>query len=175
VMVKIRAGQEQETIARIQDFYKTYNPGYSFDYQFLDHDFQVQYASETLVSDLARYFAGLAMIISCLGLFGLAAFTADRRKKEIGVRKVLGATVRNVVSLLTRDFLVLVLIALTVAFPAAWLLMDLWLQNFAYHTSIGFGVFVGTGTFMLCITLLTIGYQSIKAALMNPTKALKAE
>jgi ABC-type antimicrobial peptide transport system permease subunit len=175
IMAKISAGKEQETIARIQDFYKTFNPGYSFDYQFLDHDFQVQYASEKLVSELARYFAVVAIIISCLGLFGLAAFTADRRKKEIGVRKVLGATVTNVVAMLAKDFVALVLIAICIAFPIAWWLMDHWLQNFAYHIRMGLGAFIATGILTLLITIVTIGYQSVKAALTNPTQSLKAE
>jgi putative ABC transport system permease protein len=175
VMTKIAAGKEKETIAGMSNFYKSFNPGYSFDYQFLDHDYQVQYASEKVVSELAKYFAGLAIIISCLGLFGLAAFTAERRKKEIGVRKVLGATVTNVVAMLTKDFMILVLIAVVIAFPLAWWLMDSWLQNFAYHIAIGTGVFFITGLLMLIITLLTIGYQSVKAALMNPTKSLKAD
>lgn len=175
VMTKISAGKEQETISRIQDFYKTFNPGYSFDYQFLDHDFQRQYASEKLAGELAGYFALLAIIISCLGLFGLAAFTADRRKKEIGVRKVLGATVTNIVTMLTKDFLLLVLIAICIAFPAAWWLMDQWLQNFAYHVSISAGVFLVAAMLMVVITLVTIGYQSVKAALTNPTKALQTD
>jgi len=172
VMARINSGKEQETITRIQDFYKTFNPGYSFNYQFLDHDFQAQYASEKLVSELARYFAVLAMIISCLGLYGLAAFTANRRKKEIGVRKVLGATVGNVVSMLTKDFLILVLMAVCIAFPAAWWLMDQWLQNFAYHIALSYGVFIGAAILVFVVTVLTIGYQSLTAALMNPTKAL---
>ncbi|WAC15181.1 FtsX-like permease family protein [Dyadobacter pollutisoli] len=175
IMTKIAAGKEKETIARMSSFYKSFNPGYSFDYQFLDHDYQVQYASETVVSELARYFAGLAIIISCLGLFGLAAFTAERRKKEIGVRKVLGATVGNVVAMLTKDFLILILVAVVIAFPLAWWLMDSWLQNFAYHISIGTGVFIATGLLIVFITLITIGYQSVKAALMNPTRSLKAD
>ncbi|QRR00791.1 ABC transporter permease [Dyadobacter sandarakinus] len=173
VMAKINAGKEQETITRIQDFYKTFNPGYSFNYRFLDHDFQVQYASEKLVNELARYFAVLAIIISCLGLYGLAAFTANRRKKEIGVRKVLGATVSNVVSMLTKDFLILALIAVCIAFPVAWWLMDQWLQTFAYHIYINYIVFIGAAILIILITLLTIGYQSFTAALMNPTQALR--
>ena len=175
VMAKISAGKEQQTIARIRDFYKIFNPGYSFDYQFLDYDFHVQYASEKLVSELARYFAMLAIIISCLGLFGLAAFTADRRRKEISLRKVLGATVTNIVAMLTIDFLILVLIAICIAFPAAWWLMDKWLQNFAYHISISLDIFVGTGIMILLIALLTIGYQSIRAAIMNPAQSLKSD
>ena len=124
------------------------------------------------MSELARYFAVLAIIISCLGLYGLAAFTANRRKKEIGVRKVLGATVGNVVLMLTKDFLILVLIAVCIAFPAAWWLMDQWLQNFAYHIYISYVVFTGAAILIFLVTLLTIGYQSIRAALMNPTQAL---
>jgi putative ABC transport system permease protein len=175
VMAKISAGKEQETIARMQDFYRTFNPGYFFDYQFLDYDFQVQYASEKMVSELARYFALLTIIISCLGLFGLAAFTADRRRKEISIRKLLGATMTNIVAMLTTDFLILVFIAIAIAFPASWWLMDQWLQHFAYYISISLNVFVVTGILILFITLLTIGYQSIRAALMNPTRSLKSD
>jgi putative ABC transport system permease protein len=175
VMTKITAGREKETISNIQEFYGKFNPGYSLDYQFLDHDYQVQYASETLVGELAKYFAILAIIISCLGLFGLAAFTAERRKREIGVRKVLGATVGNVVAMLTRDFLVLVAIAIIIAFPLAWWLMSSWLANFAYRITLSTGIFAITGLLMLLITLITIGCQSLRAALMNPTQSLKSE
>ena len=175
VMTKIAAGQEKETISRISNFYKSFNPGYSFDYQFLDQDYQAQYASETLAGELAKIFAVIAIIISCLGLFGLTAFTAEKRKKEIGVRKVLGATVANVVGMLTKDFLILILISISVAFPISWWLMDQWLQNFAYHIPLNIGVFVITGGMMMLLTFMTIGYQSVKAALMNPTKSLKAE
>ncbi|WP_414618106.1 FtsX-like permease family protein [Dyadobacter sp. 32] len=175
VMAKIGAGQEKETIRRVEDFYKKFNPGYSFDYQFLDQAYQAQYKSEKLVGELAGYFAFLAIVISCLGLFGLTAFTAERRKKEIGVRKVLGATVANVVALLTKDFLLLVLIAIVIAFPVSWWLMEQWLQNFAYHISVGVSVFALTGFLILLITLVTIGYESVKAALTNPTKSLGAD
>ncbi|MCF0065115.1 ABC transporter permease [Dyadobacter chenwenxiniae] len=173
VMAKLAASQEKETIENIRNFHKQFNPGYSFDYRFLDHDYQAQYASEQLVGQLARYFAILTIIISCLGLFGLAAFTADRRRQEIGIRKVLGATVHNVVAMLTKDFLLLVLIATAIAFPLAWWLMDQWLQNFAYHIPMTFSVFAITGLLMILITFATIGYQSLKAALMNPTDSLK--
>lgn len=175
IMSKIAAGKERETIESIQHLHKQFNPGYSFDYQFLDHDYQAQYKSELLVGQLARYFAVLAIIISCLGLFGLAAFTADRRKQEIGIRKVLGATVSNVVAMLTRDFLILVVIAIAIAFPLAWWLMDQWLQNFAYHIPIQVSIFVISGSLMILITLATVGYQSLKAALMNPTDSLKRD
>nr|WP_295923308.1 ABC transporter permease [uncultured Dyadobacter sp.] len=175
VVVKIAVGKQTETIARMQDFYRAFNPGYSFDYQFLDHDYQVQYASEKLMGELARYFAALAIIISCLGLFGLAAFTAERRRKEIGVRKVLGASTASVVAMLSREFLALIFAAILVAFPISWWLMHQWLQGFAYHASIGLGIFAGTAALMIIITLATISFQSLRAALTNPTRSLKLE
>lgn len=175
VMAKIAAGQEAQTIGRIRDFYKRFNPGYSFDYRFLDNDYEAQYASEKLVGELAKYFAVLAIIISCLGLFGLAAFTAERRKKEIGVRKVLGASAGSVAKLLSKDFVVLVLIAILLAFPVAWWLMHQWLQSFAYHIALEAGMFAGAAALMILITLITISFQSVRAALMNPVKSLKSE
>jgi len=175
VMTRIATGTEKETINHIREFYNAFNPGYSFDYQFLDHDYQDQYASEKLAGELAKYFAVLAVIISCLGLFGLTAFTADRRKKEIGVRKVLGATVAGVVVMLTKDFMLLVLIAICIAFPAAWWFVDQWLQNFAYHVPMSLNIFIVTGLLMMLITLATIGYQSVRAALMNPSASLKSD
>ena len=175
VMAKIKAGREVETIARINDFWRSFNPGFSFDYRFLDNDYQVQYASEKLVATISRYFAGLAIIISCLGLFGLAAFTAERRRKEIGIRKVLGATVTNILLMLSKDFLQLVLIAVLIAFPLAWWAMSQWLNDFAYHVTLGVSVFFVAGSAIIGITLLTVGYQAIRSALANPVNSLKAE
>ncbi|WP_026633001.1 ABC transporter permease [Dyadobacter alkalitolerans] len=123
----------------------------------------------------SNIFAALAIIISCLGLYGLAAFTANRRRQEIGVRKVLGATVGNVVAMLTKDFIILMIIAISIAFPLGWWLTDQWLHNFAYHIHINAGIFIITTLLMLMITLTTIGFQSLKAALMNPTDALKVQ
>jgi predicted permease len=173
--VKIEAGQVPETIARIQAFYGSFNPGYAFDYEFLDRDYQVQYASEQLVAQLAKYFAVLAILISCLGLFGLAAFTAERRRKEIGVRKVLGATTGSVVSMLSREFLVLVTVAIAIGCPLAWWLTHRWLDHFAYRVTIGAGIFIGAGLATMLITLATISFQSVRAALTNPTQSLKSE
>lgn len=175
VMTKIKAGQESETIQRINAFWKSFNPGYSLDYRFLDNDYQVQYASEKLVATLSRYFAGLAIVISCLGLFGLAAFTAERRRKEIGIRKVLGATVSNVVIMLSKDFLQLVGIALLIAFPLSWWVMTQWLQGFAYYVPLNISVFFIAGSAIMLITLLTVGFQAVKAALANPANSLHAE
>ena len=162
-------------MGRLEAFYKKYNPGYVFEYKFLDEAYQAQYISEKRVSVLSAYFAGLAIIISCLGLFGLAAFNAEVRTKEIGIRKVLGATASNVVMMLSKDFIKLVLISIVIAFPLAWWAMNTWLSGFAYRTDIGAGVFVIAGLSILAITLLTVTYQSLRTALMNPVKSLRSE
>lgn len=174
VTARIAQGKEKETISRIHNLYTKFNPGYAFNYQFLDHDYQVQYASEKLTSKLSWYFAILAIIISCVGLLGLAAFTAERRKKEISIRKVLGASVSNIVIMMTKDFITLISIAICVGFPLAFWLIDQWLQNFAYHISISINVFLIAGLLTVTITFITIGYHSIKAALTNPTSSLNA-
>jgi ABC-type antimicrobial peptide transport system permease subunit len=175
LVIKLRAGTEKETIARLAALYKKYNPGLPFEYKFLDDDYQALYASEQRVAVLSRYFAGIAIIISCLGLFGLAAFTAQKRQKEIGIRKVIGASVSNVVVILSKDFLKLVFIAILVAFPLAWWTTSQWLHSFAYRINIGAGIFLAAGASTIIITLITISYQAIKAALMNPVKSLKSE
>ncbi|SHN39734.1 ABC transporter permease [Chitinophaga sp. CF418] len=175
IMARIAKGQERATIDRIISFYKQFNPGYVFDYTFLDASYQRQYAAEKLVASLSQYFTGLAILISCLGLFGLTAFTAERRRKEIGIRKVLGATVSDVVWMLSLDFLKLVLIAVGIAFPLSVWVMENWLNDFAYRVSIGAPVYLGAGAAVLVITLLTISFQAMKAALTNPVKSLKME
>ncbi|MBC8153538.1 MAG: FtsX-like permease family protein, partial [Bacteroidetes bacterium] len=124
---------------------------------------------------IVLYFSGIAILISCLGLFGLAAFTAEQRTKEIGVRKVLGASVSSIVALLSKDFLKLVLIAIVVASPIAWFAMNRWLQDFAYKIDIEWWVFALAGLLAVGIALLTVSFQSVKAALMNPVKSLKSE
>jgi putative ABC transport system permease protein len=149
--------------------------GEPFEYKFLDGDYQALYASEQRVSLLSRYFAGLAILISCLGLFGLAAFTAQKRKKEIGIRKVVGSSVANVVLLLSKDFLKLVMISMLIAFPLAWWAMSQWLNGFAYRITINATVFLIAGTSIILITILTISFQSVKAAMMNPVKTLRAD
>lgn len=175
VMVRLAKGQERETIRRISSFYKDFNPGYTFECKFLDAVYQRQYAAEKLVASLAQYFTVLAILISCLGLFGLTAFTAERRRKEIGIRKVLGATVGNVVWMLSADFLRLILIAIGIAFPVSWWLMESWLSNFAYRVSIGWPLFLLAAAAIFIITLLTISFQAIKAALTNPAKSLQMD
>ena len=174
-VVKIKAGTEQQTIAGIKKLYSKYNSGLDFSYAFLDDDYDALYASEQRVALLSKYFAGIAILISCLGLFGLAAFTAQRRQKEIGIRKVIGASVSNVVSMLSKDFLVLVCIALLIAIPVSWWAANEWLQSFAYRISIGPSVFVITSVAVIVITLLTISFQTIKAAIANPVESLRTE
>lgn len=175
IIVRIRAGQEAQTIDRLAKLYTKDNQGLAFDYRFLDDDYQALYASERRVAVLSRYFAGLAIIISGLGLFGLAAFTAQRRQKEIGIRKVVGATVSHIVVLLSADFLRLVLIAVLIAFPIAWWAMHQWVQGFAYRIHIGPAVFLTAGGAIMLVTALTISYQAIRAAMANPVRSLRAD
>lgn len=175
ILVKVLAGNERIAIEKIRNLYQKYNQGLPFEYTFLDQDYQAIYTSEERVTVLSRYFAGLAIIISCLGLFGLAAFTAQKRQKEIGIRKVVGASVSNITAMLSKDFLKLVLIAVLIAFPLAWWVMNEWLNGFAYRINIGAGVFLIAGASIIFITLLTISFQSIKAAIVNPVKSLRME
>jgi predicted permease len=175
IIASIQGNHQQATINAIQRLYKSFNPGFPFTFNFLDQAYQQQYESETRVSALSKYFAGLAIIISCLGLFGLAAFTAQKRRKEIGVRKVIGASVSNITIMLSADFLKLVAISLLIAFPVSWWLMNSWLQSFAYRINITPWIFVIAGVSVVIITLLTITYQSIKAAIANPVKSLRTE
>jgi putative ABC transport system permease protein len=174
VLVKLKAGSEKATIDRLAALYASYNPGLPFDYQFLDADYQALYASEQRVAVLSRYFAGIAILISCLGLFGLAAFTAQKRQKEISIRKVVGASVNNLVFLLSKEFLKLVIIAALVAFPLAWWATYQWLNTFAYHTSVSPAIYAITLFLMLGIALIVVGYQALKAALTNPVKSLRS-
>jgi ABC-type antimicrobial peptide transport system permease subunit len=175
IMARIEPGKEKTTLDKIESYYKKFNPGYVFDYKFLDDAYQAQYVSEQRVSLLSRYFAGLAILISCLGLFGLVSFNAEIRTKEIGIRKILGASSGNLMMMLSKDFIRLVIIAILVAFPLAWWVMNNWLSGYAYHVKMRAAEFVIAGTAILIITLLTMSYQSIRTALMNPVKSLRTE
>ena len=175
VVVKIKAGTEKQTIERIRTAYTTYSHGLPFDYHFLDEKYQALYTAENRVSILSRYFAGLAILISCLGLFGLAAFTAQRRQKEIGIRKVVGASVGNVAVMLSKDFIKMVFIAILIGFPLVWWIMNNWLQEFAYRVPVGIGVFIVAAISIVLITIVTISFQAIKAAVANPVKSLRSE
>lgn len=175
IIVRTNAGQTREAIASMEKAYKKFNPRFPFEYKFTDQEFTRLYKGENVVSKLANYFAFLAIFISCLGLFGLAMFTAEQRTKEIGVRKVLGASVISITTMLSTDFLKLVLISAVIAFPLAWYLMKNWLQKYEYRIEIEWWFFLLAGIVAALIALLTVSYQSIKAALMNPIKSLKTE
>jgi putative ABC transport system permease protein len=175
VMSKLAAGAEAETIGRIKDYYQKVNPGFIFEYKFLDNEYQAQYVAEQRVAVLSRYFAGLAILISCLGLFGLAAFTAERRLKEIGIRKVLGSSEFGIVYLLSGDFTKMVVLAICIACPASYILLKMWLSDFAYKIDLTAWYFVGAGFIALLTAWITVGVQAIKAARVNPVKCLKDE
>ena len=175
VIARLKAEKEQETLAQLQDFYQTFNPGYSFDYRFVDAEYQALYAAEQRVSILSKYFAGLAILISCLGLFGLAAFTAERRLKEIGIRKILGASDFAIVRLLSGDFTKMVLVAIVVALPISYFAAQRWLEDFAFSIELEWWYFAGAGLLALLIAWFTVGLQTIKAARVNPSECLRDE
>jgi putative ABC transport system permease protein len=175
VMVKLEAGQEKEALDRLEAFYSEFNPGYTFDYSFLDQDYQAQYVAEQRVSSLSKYFAGFAILISCLGLFGLASFTAERRLKEIGVRKILGSSVWSIVLLLTSDFTKMVGAAILIALPISYYLTSTWLQDFAYSIDLTVWYFAGAGAVALIIAWITVGMQTLRAARVNPADCLRYE
>jgi len=175
ILIRTRAGKTKEAISGLEKITKALNPKFPFTYQFADREFSKLYKSEQLVSKLSGYFAFLGIFISCLGLFGLATFATAQRTKEIGIRKVLGASVTGITFLLANDFLKVIALAMLVAFPAAWLVMNQWLQNFVYKIDIEWWIFALAGLVTLCIALLTVSYQSIRSALANPVKNLRTE
>ncbi|MFN8346345.1 MAG: ABC transporter permease [Spirosomataceae bacterium] len=175
ILIRTQAGKTKEALADLERLGKKFNPRFPFTYQFSDEEYAKLYKSEQVVTQLANYFAILAIFISCLGLFGLAAFTAEQRIKEIGVRKVLGASVTDITSLLSLDFIKLVLIAAIIAFPIAWYFLKNWLEKYAYQITIEWWYFILAAALAVVIALLTVSSQAIKAALMNPIKSLKAE
>ena len=175
-MIRIKAGKDvNAALAAIQPLVEKYNPAFPFEYRFVDDVFDKKFTNESQVGQLAAIFAVLAIFISCLGLFGLALFIAEQRTKEIGVRKVLGASVLNLWVLLSKDFVILVLIAFCIAVPFTYNVLDNWLQKYEYRADLSWWIFALSGTGALAITLLTVSYQSIKAALLNPVKSLRTE
>ena len=175
LLVRLKAGRDKEGLAGLEKLCKELNPAFPFTYQFSDAEYNKAYRSEQLVSKLANYFSFLAIFISCLGLLGLAIFTAGQRTREIGVRKVLGASVPGIVSLLSKDFLGLVLIAIVIASPIAWYTMYSWLQGFAYRTPVSWWIFAAAGVSAILIAFLTVSFQAIKAAMANPVTSLRSE
>jgi ABC-type antimicrobial peptide transport system permease subunit len=164
-----------DNIKAITAVFKKYNPNYPFEYYFVDVSYATKFLGEKRFGQMAAVFAGLTIFISCLGLFALAAYMAENRTKEIGVRKVLGASISAITTLLSKDFLQLVLIAFIIASPLAWWAMHSWLQDYAYRVDISWWVFAITGVVSILIALFTVSFQAIKAALMNPVNSLRSE
>jgi ABC-type antimicrobial peptide transport system permease subunit len=176
VTVAIKQGiPVRAALSKIEAIFKKYNPGAPFSYTFNDEDYAKKFADEQRVGNLATFFTILAIFISCLGLFGLASFVAEQRKKEIGVRKVLGASVFNLWRMLSKEFALLVIISCLIAIPLAWYYLNNWLQQYDYRTTISFWVFIFSGLGALIITLITVSFQAIKAALANPVESLRSE
>jgi ABC-type antimicrobial peptide transport system permease subunit len=162
-------------LSTIEEVFKKYNPALPFSYTFVDEEYAQKFKDEERISTIAGFFAMLAIMISCLGIFGLASFVAQQRVKEIGIRKVLGASVYSVWGLLSRDFVLLILIAFLMATPVAYYFLSNWLENYTYRTDMAWWIFALSGIGALLITLTTVSYQSIKAALANPVKSLRNE
>ena len=175
VSVKINGGDTKAALAFIKTTWNKLNPDYPFEYQFLDDHFNEVYKADNQVSQIVSILAVLTIIISCLGLFGLASYSAEKRVKEIGVRKVLGASVQNIVLLLARNFIALVLISNIIAWPLAWYAMHKWLQGYAFRIDIQWWVFALAGAGAILIAFVTVSFQSIKAAIANPVKSLRSE
>ena len=175
IMVRAYPGQTPKALASLEKVYKEVNPGYAFAYQFVDEEYKKMYASEQIVSRLSILFAVLAILISCLGLLGLVMFAAEQRVKEIGIRKVLGASLAQIISLFARDFLQLVIIAFLIAGPLAWYAMNAWLHDFAYRVTLSWWIFALAGVSALLIALLTVSHQALRAAMANPVKSLRSE
>jgi putative ABC transport system permease protein len=173
--VKIDAHKARSALSFIQSIWKKNSPDHPFEYQFLDDHFKEVYRADTQVSNIVGILAVLAIIISCLGLFGLASYSAEKRVKEVGIRKVLGASVENIVGLLSKHFVKLVLIANIIAWPCAWLALSRWLRDYAYRVNLSWWVFILAGATALLIALVTVSFQSIRAAIANPVKSLRTE
>ena len=175
VMVKTQPGKTKQALASLETLCKQINPSFPFAYNFSDQEYEKLYQNEQIVTKLSDAFAFLAIFISCLGLLGLAMFTAEQRIKEIGIRKVLGASVSSLFALLSSEFLVLVIIALFIALPVSWYAMNHWLQRFAYRTPLQWWMFGLSGMVIILIAMVTVSFQAIKAALINPIKSLRSE
>jgi putative ABC transport system permease protein len=165
----------KNALAMMKPIFEKFNSAFPFEYSFVDDDFNKKFATENQAGKLGGIFATLAIFISCLGLFGLASFIAEQRIKEIGIRKVLGASVSNLWKMLSKDFVVLVILSCSIAAPVAYFFMNNWLQKYDYRIEISWWIFAMTGIGVLMITLATVSYQAVKAALMYPVNSLKTE
>jgi ABC-type antimicrobial peptide transport system permease subunit len=175
-LIKLKSSvSANEAIAKIEPIFKKLNPDHPFEFQFVDDEYAKKFGNEERIGKLAGFFAMLAVLICCLGIFGLASFTAEQRTKEIGIRKVLGASVTKLWQMLSKDFIVLVLLSCLLAIPISYYFLHQWLLKYEYRTDIGWWVFMIAGSGALLITLLTVSYQAVKAALANPVKSLRSE
>jgi len=175
ISFKISTNNIGQTIDQIQDRWKTMNPAAPFSYRFLDDSFEEMYKADQRVGSIALIFSVLAILIGCMGIFGLAAFIAEQRTKEIGIRKVLGASAQGIVHLLSKEFMKLVAISFVIAAPIGWWMMHKWLQDFAYRADMGWWIFPLAGMIAFFIAFATVSFQAIKAALTDPAKCLRAE
>jgi putative ABC transport system permease protein len=176
IVVKTTDGKNlPNTLQQLEAKWKAFAPIVPFEYSFLDKNFEALYDSEKRLGEVFSIFTFLSIIVGCLGLFGLSIYTAERRTKEIGIRKVLGASVQNLIGLLSKEFIRLVIIAIIVAFPIGWWAMNGWLKDFAYQVKISWWVFALAGLGAMLIALLTVSFQAIKSALANPVKSLRTE
>lgn len=175
IMVRLEGGKEKEALESLTEFYKEYNPGFTFDYVFQDQEYARLYAAEQRVATLSGYFAAFAVLISCLGLFGLAAFTAERRLKEIGIRKALGSSSASIVILLSSDFTRMVIIAIIIGLPISYYMLERWLEKFAFHIDLELWYFALAGFIALFISWITVASQAVKASRVNPVDCLKDE
>ncbi len=174
--IRIKPGTPVRTaLAAMEPVFKQFNPASPFIYSFIDEEYQKKFITESRIGNLATVFSALAIVISCLGLFGLASFVAEQRTKEIGVRKVLGARVIGLWVLLSADFIKLVALSMLISMPVSYYCMNQWLQNYALHTALSVWIFVFAGLGLLLVTLATVSYQAVRAALMNPVKSLRTE
>jgi ABC-type antimicrobial peptide transport system permease subunit len=175
ILLRTEAGKTKLAITNLEKLCHELNPAFPFTYSFADEEYQKLYTNEQVISKLSDAFSFLAIFISCLGLLGLVMFTAEQRTKEIGIRKVLGASVSNIIKLMSADFLQLVAIAILIALPLSWWAMKSWLSNYAYKIDIAWWMFALAGGIIILIAIGTICFQSVKAALTNPVKSLRSE
>jgi ABC-type antimicrobial peptide transport system permease subunit len=175
IMIRTLPGQTRQALAGIEKVYKELNPKFAFAYQFMDEEYRKMYESELVTAKLSVLFASLAILISCLGLLGLVMFAAEQRTKEIGIRKVLGASLGQIITLFSTDFLWLIFIAFLIAGPLGWFAMNAWLHDFAYRIALSWWIFLLAGATVVVIALATVSYQAVKAGLSNPVKSLRSE
>jgi putative ABC transport system permease protein len=175
LLVKLSGKHLRETMSFLESKWKTLVPDRPFEYRFMDDDYNKLYNAELRLGKIMDVFSGIAMLLACLGLFGLSSYAAQQRIKEIGIRKVLGASARNITVALSKDFVGLAIVAIVIAFPVAWWATNKWLQDFSYRTDINWSIYVAAGLVTMLLTIITVAFQAIKAAIANPVKSLRTE